>query len=104
MRIFREVTRTCRAMSFLYRVLFRVLRYVRDTFADKIGHYSFCVVAIIIVNEEVKKDLMAIAPVSNVYAIGSGIGFDKEFNSCALESGCEPVDEGRLSRTEAMEL
>ena len=55
LRIFREVTRTCRAMSFLYRVLFRVLRYVRDTFADKIGHYSFCVVAIIIVNEEVKK-------------------------------------------------
>jgi hypothetical protein len=62
------------------------------------------VLAIIIVNEKVKKDLMAIAPVSNVYAIGSGICFDKGSNSRRLESGGEPADEGRLSRTEAMEF
>jgi hypothetical protein len=56
------------------------------------------------VNEKVKKDLMAIAPVSNVNAIGSGICFDKGLNSCPLESSCEPAYEGRLSRTEAMEF
>jgi len=62
------------------------------------------VVAIIIVNEEVKQDLMAITPVSNVYAISAGICFDNGLNSNPLESGCEPADEWGLSRTEAMQF
>jgi hypothetical protein len=62
------------------------------------------VVAIVSVNEETKADFMAGAPVPSVYAIGSRIFFDKGLDSLALESGCEQADEGRLSRTKAMEI
>jgi hypothetical protein len=85
-------------------VLFTALRYVRNAFADKIGHYGFRVVAIIIVNGKVKNDLMAGTPAVNVYAIGSGICFDKGLNSCPLESGCEPADEWGLPRTKTMQF
>jgi hypothetical protein len=62
------------------------------------------VVTIVSVNEEMKEHFVARAPVPNVHAIGSGIRFDEGLDSLALESGCELTDEGRLSRTKAMEI
>ncbi len=89
-------------MSFL-SVDLGIVRYVGDAFADKLGHYGFCSVAIIDVNEEVKEDLVAVAS-TPPYAVGSSVFFDKGLNSCLIESRCQAADEWRLSGTKAMEI
>ena len=80
-----------------------IVRYVGDPFADKLGHYVFCSVAIIDVNEEVKADFVTVTSTSP-YAVGSGVFFDKGLNSCLIESRCQPADEWWLSRTKAMQI
>jgi len=69
-----------------------------------LGHYRFCAVAIVGVNKEVKKDLVAGASMSAVYAVGPRVRFDKGPDSRLLETSCKATDEWRLSRTQAMEV